>query len=368
VPAIHHVETGMVYRNPKPYLRSVQARHPSLVVFDDGDMLAAFDLGQADEAMDYRTYRARSSDGGRTWQLEGPLLANPPGPRTTHSVRISRVADGLVAFGGLHHRDDPEQGLVNRETLGFVPTDLILTRSGDRGRTWSAPEIIRPPLASPAWETCHHVVALPDGRWLAPTATWRGWNGENPAGEQTIALISDDQGRAWPRVGRIFDGRETGLLHWEVSVVPLRDGRVLALAWVHDPRTGNNHPTPYALSADRGESFGPSGVTGLRGQTCKGLQLRDGRIMCVYRRDDRQGLWANLAALDGPGWVNLAETPLWQGAESGMAGRTNSADELAALRVGYPTPLQLANGDVFVVYWCVENCLGIIRWSRLRIE
>ena len=30
-------EVRVVYRNPKPYLRSLQARHPSLVVFDDGD-------------------------------------------------------------------------------------------------------------------------------------------------------------------------------------------------------------------------------------------------------------------------------------------------------------------------------------------
>jgi sialidase-1 len=368
VPSIHHVETGIVYRNPKPYLRSVQARHPSLVVFDDGEMLAAFDLGQADEAMDYRTYRARSNDGGHTWQLDGPLLATSPGPGTTHSVRISRVAAGVVAVGGLHHRLDPEEGLVNRQTLGFVPTDLILTRSCDRGQTWTAPETIRPPLASPAWETCHHVVALPDGRWLAPTATWRGWDGDNPAGDQTVALISDDEGRTWPRYGRSFDGRESGLLHWEVSVVPLRDGRLLALAWVHDPRTGRNEPTPYALSADRGESFGPPKLTGLRGQTCKGLQLGDGRILCVYRRDDRPGLWANLAALDGDEWRNLAEAPVWQGATSSANAPRNSADELAALRVGYPTPVQLADGDVFVVYWCVEDCLGVIRWSRLRVE
>jgi hypothetical protein len=365
--AIRSVATGLVYRNPKPYLRSIQARHPSLAVFEDGEMVVAFDLGQADESLDYGTQRARSTDGGATWQFEGPLVPRPPGRPTTHSVRISRVRDGLVAFGSLHYRDNPEEGLVNRQTLGFVPTDLLLVRSHDRGHTWSAPETISPPLPSPAWETCHHVVELSSGRWLAPTATWRGWNGENLSGEQTIALISDDRGQSWPRYGRIFDGRASGLLHWEVSVVPLQDERLLALAWVHDPSTGQNHPTPFALSTDRGESFSAPRPTGLQGQTCKGLQLRDGRILCVYRRDDRPGLWAQLAALDGDTWTNLAETPLWQGAASGMAGRTNSADELAALRVGYPSLVQLADGAVFVVYWCVEDCVGVIRWCRLGI-
>ncbi len=361
------VDSGVVYRNPKPYLRSVQARHPSLAVFDDGEILASFDLGEADEALNYRTYRSRSFDGGQTWALEEPLFANPPGRPTTYTVRISRVTDELVGFGALHFRDDPNEGLLNRATLGFVPTDLILLRSRDRGRTWTPPAIIAPPLASPAWETCHHILELSGGRWLAPTSTWRGWNGENPAGDQTVVLVSEDRGQSWPTFGRIFDGRETGLLHWEVSVIPLRDGRVVAVAWVHDPRTGRNLPTPFTISQDRGETFGPSRDTGLRGQTCKGIQLADGRIICFYRRDDRPGLWATLSELDGDEWINLAEAPIWQGAESGMTGRANSADELAALRFGYPTPVQMANGDIFVVFWCVEQCVGIIRLSRVRV-
>src|SRR5712692_4907802 len=281
------VNSSIIYRNPKPYLSSVQARHPALAVFDDGEMLASFDLGEADEALNYRTYRSRSLDGGRSWSLGAPLSPNAPGRPTSYTVRISRVSDGLVGFGALHYRDDPNEGLLNRATLGFVPTDLILLRSRDRGRTWTGPEIISPPLASPAWETCHHILELPDGRWLAPTATWRGWNGEHPAGDQAVVLLSDDHGKTWPAIGRIFDGRETGLLHWEVSVIPLRDGRIVSVAWVHDPRTGRNLPTPFTISHDRGESFGPARETGLRGQTCKGIQLRDGRIICFYRRDDR---------------------------------------------------------------------------------
>jgi hypothetical protein len=368
VASIQVVESDVVYRNPKPYLRSIQARHPSLAVFGDGEMLAAFDLGEADEALNYRTYRARSRDGGSTWILEDAIFPNPPGRPTSYTVRISRVADGLAAFGALHYRDDPNGGLLNRATLGFVPTELILLRSQDRGRTWNGPETIAPPLTSPAWEACHHVVELAGGRWLAPTATWRGWDGEFPVGEQTVVLISDDRGKTWPSFGRVFDGRENGLAHWEVSVIPLLDGRILAVAWVHDPRTGKNLPTPFTLSRDRGNSFDPPRPTGLLGQTCKGIQLRDGRILCFYRREDKPGLWANLSALEGDDWINLAETPIWQGAPSGMTGRTNSADELAALSFGYPTPVQLTNGDVFVVHWCIERNVGIIRWERVRVS
>ena len=39
---IELVETGLVYRNPKPLLRSVHAWHPTLALLDNGDILAAF--------------------------------------------------------------------------------------------------------------------------------------------------------------------------------------------------------------------------------------------------------------------------------------------------------------------------------------
>ncbi|MBV9601222.1 MAG: exo-alpha-sialidase [Chloroflexi bacterium] len=358
----------VAYRNPKPYLRSLQARHPSLVVFDDGELVLGFDVGQSDESLDYATHRARSKDGGRTWREEGPLLAPTSRPPTTNSLRLSLAGGEVVAFGNIHHRERQDEGLVNRATLGFVSTDLVLLRSRDRGRSWSAPESIVPPLESPAWETCHHVIELRNGRWLAPTATWRGWDGEHPAGEQTVVLISDDRGRTWPRFGRVFDGRQSGLVHWEVSVVQLHDGRVLAVAWVHDPRTRADHPNEFAISSDGGQAFGEPDSTGLQGQTCKMLHLRDGRVLSFYRRLDRPGLWANLASVDHGRWQNLAELPVWQlGEGATVEPAQTSADQLAALRFGYPTPLQLPDGQVLVVFWCVEACQSVIRLARLRI-
>jgi hypothetical protein len=357
----------VVYRNPRPYLRSLQARHPSLVVLDDGELLLGFDLGQSDESLDYATHRARSRDGGRSWQFEGPVLAPTIHPPTTNSLRLSQAGGDVVAFGNIHHRERQHEGLVNRATLGFVSTDLVLMRSQDRGDTWTPAERVVPPLESPAWETCHHIVELRSGRWLAPTATWRGWNGEHPAGEQTVALISDDRGRSWPRYGRIFDGRSNGLIHWEVSVAQLGDGRLVAVSWVHDPRTQEDHANEFAISSDDGATFDGPESTGLHGQTCKLLQLRDGRLLCFYRRLDRPGLWANLATLDNGRWRNLADLAVWQGEGAAVTRAENSADGLAALRFGYPSPRQFEDGQVVVVFWCVEDCQSVIRLARLRL-
>ena len=47
--------------------------------------------------------------------------------------------------------------------------------------------------------------------------------------------------------------------------------------------------------------------------------------------------------------------------------RDGTADALAALRFGYPSPLLLPDGDVIVAFWCVEDCQSVIRLARLRV-
>ena len=364
------LDTGLVYANPKPHLHTRHAFHPTLVDLGGGELLCGYDVGAAVEGLDYRTYRSRSRDDGATWNPEGPLLADRYVDGYTHSVRLSAAGGGLVGFGGLHRRADRTQGLVNRETQGMVPMDLILVRSDDRGASWSEPETIDVPLDGPSYEICHAVVDLPDGRWLAPTATWAGWDGSLPEGAKTVVLISADHGRTWPEHAVMFDGTAEGVEHWEVSVVPLDGDRVLAVCWVFHGESGTHRPNRYALSSDGGRSFAPPAELGLRGQTCKALALRDGRLLFVYRRDDRPGLWATLSTLGDAGWRHQQDLPLWSGglAHSGMTGASGSSDELAALKFGFPQMIERGGGEVLVVFWCFEDWSTRIRWIRLDVS
>ncbi|MDB5387778.1 MAG: hypothetical protein JWM11_3424, partial [Planctomycetaceae bacterium] len=107
---------------------------------------------------------------------------------------------------------------------------------------------------------------------------------------------------------------------------------------------------------------------GLRGETAKLLTLADGRVLCLYRRLDQPGLWANLVQIKGDEWINLEEFPVWQGAVSGMSGTRSSGDELGALKFGYPSLIQQPNGNVFAVFWCFEDYLHIIRWQLLEVN
>ena len=361
--------TGLVYRNPEPERRAIHAWHPSIVVLDDGELFASFDLASGVEALNYQTYKARSSDGGVTWSAPELLVEASTTRPTTGGIRVSPLRDGtLVGIGGRTYRDVHGGQVVNRENLGHAPMDIVTTHSSDRGHTWGKPEVLDAPVWSPAWEVCHHIVELADGRWLAPMAPWRGWDGEEPVGAMALAFVSHDRGRTWPEHLVLIDETHRGVFSWEVSLRQLSDGRLLATAWAFDSATGLTEPNPYAVSTD-GRTFSEPRSTGIHGQTGKLLMLPDDRILFVYRHDRRPGLWANLSRLDGDDWVNLAEAPLWEGASSSMTGATESSgQELVDLPFGFPSLALLPDGDVYVAFWCEEDEIYNIRWYRLRIS
>ena len=250
------IETGLIYRNPQPHLRAVNAWHPILVPFPDGEILATYDLGQGAESMDYSRYQSWSQDGGRTWTDPEVMFVDPVQP-TTHSPRPALLRDGtLVAMGPRAYRNNPEEGVINRANFGFVRMDLILLRSTDRGHTWTGPEVVDPPLAGPAFEACHSPVELADGRLLYPTALWRGWDGEAPNGMKAVALISHDGGATWPESVDLMDDYANGIVFFENSLVQLEDGRVLDVAWVFHEESGTSRPNMFTL-ADSSLNFAP---------------------------------------------------------------------------------------------------------------
>jgi hypothetical protein len=288
--------------------------------------------------------------------------------RSTHTIRPARLRDGsLVAVGGRHFRDDPNEGLCNRENLGHVEMELFLLRSSDEGKTWSDPELIRPPLEGPAFEVAHGIVELPNGRWLWPTSTWKGWNGAAPNGMKAVALISDDRGKTWPAYIDIFDAYRDGVIHFEQSVVLLPDGRLLACAWALDERTGRTRDVVYAISED-GESFGPPRTTGFPGETCKLLALPDGRVVCFFRSLDEPGLSVAWVRLDGDQWRVERRIIAWRGEATAMWGMHSAADELGQLKLGYPSPVMLEDGQVLCAFWCRVNEVNEVRWIRLVLN
>jgi sialidase-1 len=363
-------ESGLIYRNPKPHVVSRHAYFPSLCVLPNGDIFAAFDLGSAFEAADVRSHYVLSRDRGATWSV--PVLVPLPDFPEPFSCtcRFRGSPEGeLVGIGALWDRTRSDEGLANPETGGFVETFPFLVRADASTLEWRTPSWIETPLKGP-FEICSPVFFTPSGECLWPASTQMNWDGNAEQGMQSIVMRSPDNGKTWPSWNAVMDGRSDGISHWEIKFVDLRDGRLLAVCWTHDSKTGADLPIHYALSSDEGRTFSSPASTGLRGQTCTPLVLNDGQILSVYRRSDRPGLWAQISTLDGETWVNHGEELLWGGVShaSGPKDPKFATTTMSTLRFGLPTSVLLHDGTVLVAFWCVEDAVSVIRYFKIDVQ
>lgn len=362
------LSSSWVYRNPSPHLRAINAFHPNLCQLPDDTWITTFDVGQGAESMDYHTVLARSAD-GESWHLEGPILPlGTEDPACTHSIRAAALGDGrLAAIGARFHRQDPNEGILNRKTMGLCKTDLIWTESFDQGRSWAVPRIIFAPLAGEAWEVSHCPLDLGNGLLGAPLAAWRNWDGHLPDGEQSVLLLSRDGGKTWPEFRRTFDGRKSGIIYWEQCVIPFGGGQ-LAVAWAYDPIRQITLPSVYSIADKLDAEFSAPRPTGFLAETCEILFLGGNDLLAVYRRTDEPGLWAETATVVDGTWTRHRAVPLWQGARSDMTGSANSAEALSSLKFGSPNMKRMRDGTTLVVFWCQEDGQTGIRWLKLRLE
>ena len=143
----------------------------------------------------------------------------------------------------------------------------------------------------------------------------------------------------------------------------------MAACWAYDYKIKANLPNRYAFSQDEGHSYSRAFDSPLRGETCTPVALPDNHILCVYRRMDKPGLWSHLAKIDGQTWQPLTESQLWgRAVEAHKTDSDSMLAQMSTLRFGYPSVIRLENGEIAVVFWCVEDCVSNIRWFRLAIE
>lgn len=363
------LDTGLIFRNPKPHVRSLHAFFPSVVRFPDGEMVCTVRLGQAMQSHDLRTHVVRSLDGGVTWALEKPIDAGQTPVVATDHARITLAADGeLVAFMIRQYRPHADEGATSPLTGGYAEQDLMIARSTDRGRSWLGPSVFSPPLVGPCFEMCAPIAMLKSGDWLLSTSTWQDWEGNCPNGIRTVAFVSNDRGQTWPRHVETMVNIEDEITYWESKLIELRDGRILVVAWTYDRRHKKDLPNHFVLSSDGGKTFGSPRSMDLLGQTLTPLELADGRLLFVYRRMDKPGLWALVSHLEGERWVHEEKLGLWGTATAGLAATTpDMVVNFARLRFGAPCLVDMGDGTVHVSFWATEDCQTVARWIRLGV-
>lgn len=310
----------------------------------------------------------RSSDGGATWQAEGPVWPDLL-QRWSIFVSISRDSEGrLFLFGSRTPIEVPGETFWSDATQGIKQNELIWATSTDSGRTWTSPAVIPMPIPGSA-EAPGALCVTQTGRWIAPYSPYNTFDpGLIVDRSQVVVVISDDCGQTW-RHGTMlrFDERDsTGAEAW---VADLGDGRLLGTAWQIGPSQSQDRPNAYSLSLDGGESWQATRSTGILGQSTALASLHDGRALFIYnqRKHGEVGVWLARVRPTPHDFGILSNEIIWRAHAATQSGSSGTHAEWEDFSFGEPSITLLPDGLLLATMWCSQPDGGGIRYVKLHL-
>lgn len=349
-PQIEILESGHVNRSDSAFA--------TLVSLGGENILCGFSVGGGAHASG-GTRCARSNDGGRTWENQAVILEGTEQPLTSNHLRLSRASDGtIVAYG---QRDYHQMAEGKRKK---IKGEVVICRSSDEGRTWSEPQVVSVQLPGP-YEISNPVVFASDGRWLAPSATHH----DGRYGERVVLFESSDEGKTWPTMRTVFEHPEKKIGYLEQKIIECQPNRLLAVAWRQDFQKDIDLDNAISFSEDGGRTWSAPLSTKIQGQTMTPVWLGGDRFGVFYNfRYGRQTIQMCLVRASATSWHVEFEDTLWDPQTNlqwtdGMS----SNEQISRITFGYPMAMRLDEETILATYWCEEEGVCGIRWTRLRV-
>jgi sialidase-1 len=298
------------------------AAFPDICRLSNGDLFCVFYSGyghvstpNTEWPQGGRIMAVRSSDDGHTWSKPVVVIDTP---RDDRDPSVACLKDGVL--------------LLNWFTLQGNRVVVMLARSTDQGKTWSAPAELD--LGSRYSFACSSPVRqLPDGSLVL--SLYHEDGSKNLAFGATVK--SHDGGKSWKDLALI--GEKSGVyLDAETDVLPLKSGTLLAAL------RSSKISMHYALSDDGGKTWGEVRSFGFQGHCPYFLRHRSGVILLAHRVPATSLHWSN------------DEGKSWQGPVL-----------IDSVGGAYPSMVELPDGGIYCVYY-EEGKGSSIRGVRLRVD
>ena len=374
------VDQGEIFRNPLPGHRVINCFFPAGVVLDNGEILVVARVAAAMYSVQGALELFRSTDGGRTWQRQGPPR-DVSEDRVQFNYRLGEMAlmrDGSVVLkmNRTPHADE-DVLLFNAETGGVLEGQTCYLRSTDGGRTWSQPlpiHLDEPFEPRHVYEATGRMIELTDGTWFQAFETWKHHDDANPYDLNTYGMFSSDSGRSWGGRIPIAVGRDEGRSYSHGMPIQLSDGRVFISLWTARFDLDAFYDLHMVRSTDATcrRWVGPRPL-GIPGQSSGAVELKDGRILLIYsHRDDTDQPGIKVVMSDDAGDCFDAREPLvvWDayGKEALGVPRTDKyPGKHDAIAYGAPRILRLSEREALAILWCTQSADTHCRWTRVQV-
>lgn len=248
--------------------------HPSICRTKDGTLIVVYKGPQV-------LMRARSTDGGKSWEQPETIATSAKRPDVIRAVKIFEVypgtadtlSDDRVLVTWNYIADDKKKD-------GYYERALLYSLSTDQGRTWSEQQLIGPVDGKHLGAVRHNVLPRSDGLWLLPLRVGPPRLFDAKSGKLTVFPVTgpDEKQYAYQQIVRTAKG--TYLAMGPVFLRSTDDGKT----WTAIP------DFPAAPDGDNAEG---------RYLTT----LADGRILVTWGVGTaNKGLRYNFSADDGQTW------------------------------------------------------------------
>lgn len=367
MPKYQILDEGFIHQCPETGPESVAATS-RLVVTAAGDVLCSFHLQSGLGVNDFAPCLSRSKDGGQTWTFQGltwPHLRE----RFSINCSISKAPNGdLLLYGFRMPITSPGELFWCQETRGILPDELIWSRSTDEGHTWTEPKAFVLPLPGAA-ETPSSICVTRSGRWIAPYAPHNTFDPNLQVDlRHTVIMISDDEGKSWRHqsIMRVEGEDSCVAASW---VVELTNGTLLSTCCHLARSTGDDFPNPFTMSSDDGQTWLPTGSTGIMGQAEGLAPWKEREALFVYnqRRCGEPGVWLAVAEPSAAGFGITANEIIWNPATVTRDGGSAEFSNWTNYSFGEPAVTVLPDETVLIVFWCIQPQGRGIGYVRLRI-
>ncbi len=352
------ISTAIIYENPLPHLRSRQSTFAFPVQMDNGKILCTHVIGEAFESVDGTSYICESNDGGLTWSESKPMFdkSNENIP-VTDNIKLTYLGgETLVGIGYKFARPNPDLPLGNAETGGLLDDCVYISRSFDGGKTWEKHEPVNNAWG-PHTEASAPITVLKNGDWISPITGFPAWDGKMTSRVCGRILHSTDKGKTWDDDTICFEFPQDNVTCYEQRLCQLESGRVVAISWNEDMKTGarmNNH---FSYSDDNARTFSKPIDTSVRGQASSVCAIGGERLLALHakRRDtDEPGIYGYIVNLENGKWNIEEEKLLWQ-PDTPVLRNKAMAEVFAFLKFGQPGAIKLKNGKILMTHWFAED-------------
>lgn len=369
------IETSGYLTQAEPETSRAVFTFPALLQLSSGELLATMRVGRNKEGDDEYIELIRSSDSGQSWGAPETPFGAVRVNGHSGSLKLcylTEIEPGRILAAAMWVDRDAHPGkpLFNPVTEGCLPMAILLSESGDAGRSWSdwrvvpLPEDLGPPsLTSP-------ILKLGDGRLAMSIETNKTYFDTSPWKQKAVFFWSEDKGATWSGPEPVAEDPESRIFNWDLRCGVAPDGRMASFAWTYDSAKGAYLDIHRRVSADNGLNWSAPEPLGFADQAGRPAMLGDGRVVLPWV--DRFGsgsVRARSAASVEAAFAPETETVLYEHSRQEPDGQGDTGALLADMEIwsyGLPYAEALGDGTVLIAWYAGDSAAMHIQWARIR--